>query len=218
MTALQQFGLERHRNGSGALLSSEVERIKGFLRFRGLLLAEGLGGWLVIVHPAVADRPLLNVGFQRVVLGSSLEALRRAVLLTVAETRALEILSPGPLIVAKGDDDASQAMLMAVPDSADLRDIGSASGGTATAFLQAGVRGRAQLEDVLSAGGDHGREFSNLGVLESPVGSRTAPELPTVVRISGPDIVECLVEGAFTVDRVKVACGVISQWEIGDWT
>lgn len=221
MIAMQQFGSPRSRSGNGALLNSEVERIKEFLRYRGLLLVEGLGGWLVVVHPAVAtevDRSLIDIGLRRVVLGASLEGLRRAIDLTIGETRVLEALSPGPLIVARGDGDASQTSLMAVPDSGDLRDIGSALGGTATAFLQAGSGGRDQLQDILSARNADDRFFSQLGVLESPVGSQTGRERATVVRISGPGAVDCLVEGALTVDSVTAASSQYSQWEIGDWT
>jgi hypothetical protein len=217
---MQQFGSAQHRSGSGALLSGEVERIKGFLRNRGLLLAEGLGGWLVVVHPAVAaeaERPLLDAGLRRVVLGASIEGIRGVADLTVAETRALEVLSPGPLIVAKGNGDESEATLIAVPDSDDLRAIGSALGGTATAFLQTGASARAHVEDIVSGGPDDDPAH-RLGVLEPSAERRNAPELPTVVRISGPRTVECLAEGALTVDAVTAASDVVSQWEIEDWT
>lgn len=221
MTATQQFGLAERRSGGGALLSGEVERIKGFLRNRGLLLAEGLGGWLVLVHPAVAaevERPLLDGGLRQVILGAFVEGLRGVADLTVAETRALEVLSPGPLIVVKGNGEMPQATLMAVPDSDDLRDIGSALGGTATAFLQTGAGARAHVEDIVSGRRADDRAFNHFGALEPPAGRQNALKIPTVVRISGPRMVECLVEGALTVEAVTAASDVVSQWEIEDWT
>jgi hypothetical protein len=221
MKTLQQFGSASDRSGGGALLSSGIERIKNFLRYRGLLLAEGLGGWLVIVHPALApevDRRLVDVGLRRVILGASLEELRRAIDLTVGETRALEVLSPGPLVVAKGDGDASRAMLIAVPDSWDLRDIASASGGTARAFLQEGAARKAQLDDIVSACSAVHPAFPHLGVLESSSDSPTWRESPTVVRIAGPGAVDCLAQGVLAVDAVEAASALVSQWEIGDWT
>ena len=221
MTAMQPFGSAQRRSGSGALLSGEVERIKGFLRNRGLLLAEGLGGWLVVVHPAVVaevQRPLLEVGLTQVVVGASVDGLRRVADLTVAETRTFEVLSPGSLVVAKGIGDEREATLLAVPDSDDLRGIAGALGGTAIAFVQTGPDARARVEDVVSAEGTDNRDFRHVNVLQPPAGRQNPPELPTVVRISGPRTVECLAEGALAMDAVTAASDVVSQWEIEDWT
>lgn len=220
MTAVQQFGSGDLRSGSGSLLSGEVERIKGFLRYRGLLMTEGFGGWLVVVHPdiAEADLPLLGADSLRLVIGASLEAIRNLVDLTIGEIRALEALSPGPLILATGAGNASQATLVAVPDNGDLRDICSVLGGTATAFLHAGAGGHAELEGLLSASSARDGASRQLGVLQPIIATPTRGELPTVVRITGPGEVECLVEGALTMDRVRSAASAISQWEIGEWT
>lgn len=220
MTAMQPFGSTHRRSGSGALLSGEVERIKGFLRNRGLLLAEGLGGWLLLVHPAVAaevERPLLDVGLRRVVVGASIQGLRGVAELTVSETRALEVLSPGSLVVAKGNREP-HATLLSVPDSDDLRSIAAALGGTGTAFLQTGTRARDRVQDIVSGRSADDRAFQYPNVLQPAVGRVNPPELPTVVRISGPGAGECVAEGALTVDAVAAASDVVSQWEIEDWT
>jgi hypothetical protein len=216
----EQFGSAEQRSSNGALLDGEVQRVKGFLRGRGLLSAEGLGGRLVVVHAAlVADveRPLLDVGLQRIVLGASVEGLRSAGELTVAETRAFEVLSPGPLIVATGRDE-SAATLMAIPDRDDLREIAHSMGGTVTAFLATGTAEHTQLARFLKDGRADDLGFSRLGFLEPPDGRRDGLEHATVVRIPGSQVVECLVEGDLTADVVSAASGMVSQWEIEDWT
>lgn len=221
MSKSQRFGSTTHRTESGALLSGEIERIKGFLRFRGLLLAEFFDGHLVIPFPSVANEikgPLIDTGFQEVVIGASLDGLRQTTRLTVTEIRVLEVLSPGPLIIMRNDSQTSNMAPITIPGDLDLRDIASALGGAMTAFMRPGGDGRGLLENALRVPANERHTLAQLGTLESPSNSDAARRRATVVRITRPRAVECIAEGVLALAKVEDASALTSQWEIEDWT
>ncbi len=221
MSEAQRFGSTTHRSYSGALLSGEIERIKGFLRSRGLLLAEFLDGHLVISFPSVTDEvkgPLIDTGFQEVVLGASLDRLRQVTDLAVAEIRVLEALSPGPLIIMRSTSETSKMPPVTIPDNLDLRDIASALGGAMTAFMRPGGDGRGLLENALCTPAHELHTRAQLGTLETSWSGGAARSRATVVRIIGPRAVECIAEGVLALAKVEEASAHMSQWEIEDWT
>lgn len=220
MAAVQHYGLQSQRSGTGALLSSELERIRGFLRFGGVLLATGLGGWLAVLRPKISemDDSLLNAHPRRVLVSASLEGLRQLVDLTAGEVRVLEVLTPGPLILAKENGNPSEETLMTVPDDGDLRDLALVFGGTTTVFLFDNIRGPAEFEALLNRDSTRGSTLRPFGILNPFKGRPRVEALSTIVRIEGPGMVECLVEGALKLDEIRAASNAISQWEIGEWT
>lgn len=221
MKRIQKFGSSRCRSGSGALLGGEIERIKGFLLFRSLLLAECFDSHIVISHPSVAKDviwPLTNNGFQPIILGASLHGLRQVTDLSVGETRILEGLAPGPIILIRNNSELSMMPAVAIPDSLDLRDIGHAYGGAVLAFLWIGECGCKQLEEIIYTLSGEGCSPMQLGVLEPSWSSETEYSGATAVHVTGSGNVECIAEGAVAMDRVRAVFAHMSQWEIEDWT
>jgi hypothetical protein len=184
-------------------------------------VAEFLDGHIVISFPSVADEvkgPLIDAGFQEVVLGASLDGLRQVTDLTVAEIRVLEVLSPGPLIIMRSNSETSKMAPINIPDNLDLRDIASAIGGAMTAFMRPGGDARGLLENALCTPGNERRTPAQLGTLESSRSSDAARRRATVVRITGPGTVEFVAQGVLALAKVEEASAQLSRREIEDWT
>lgn len=107
---------------------------------------------------------------------------------------------------------------MTVPDDGDLRDLALVFGGTTTVFLFDNIRGPAEFEALLNRDSTRGSTLRPFGILNPFKGRPRVEALSTIVRIEGPGMVECLVEGALKLDEIRAASNAISQWEIGEWT
>lgn len=220
MSSLVTFGGDTQRTASGDLLSGEIERIKDFLRFHGVLLVEGFGGWIALTHPSTPiAEPNGGSGVvtREIAIASRLDPLKDVLDLRVGDLRAMEALSPGPLIVEVGQKNGSGKTMVCIPSDADLRDIAASLGGTAAAMIVTGVPLPIDVQTVLlgSAPGSLGRAT---GLLRAPARRDQQVELPTVVRILEPGSVECLSQGALSLEAVRQATTRITQTEIGDWT
>ena len=224
MKELLHFGFSKpiNRSDSGALLSREIEKISDFLRRHGLLIAECFDSHVVISHPDLVEgvkAPLLNVGLQPLMIGATLTSLRKVTSLTIAETRVMEVLSPGSLIVERDSDFVSDKLPVTIPDNYDLRDICCTFNGVMKVFIWKGDGGLTQLESILRNIDLEQCDIKQLGVLESPLYEEgVACNRATIVRISGPGDVKYIVEGTFDLKIVNEASKNISLWEIGEWT
>ncbi len=207
----QRFGTNGDRSKAGSLLSVTAAKIAALLRGGGLLLAPSPGGWAVLAHPG--NRHVSGHEDSRVLLCASLAQAQSVAQLTLAETRVLEALTPGPLVVEAQRSEGT-ALRVGVPDSSDLRQIADALGGPLAAIGpvvgQSRDKAAANRDALVAASATHPLVGDVLG----PDG--LAP--PTVVRITGPGDVEQLSDGALPLVDVVAASERVSQWEIEDWT
>lgn len=220
MANILTFGTVTQRTPDGYLLGAEIERISGFLRFRGTVVLEGLGGVVVFTHPDVpAKHPAVPEGFQarRVLIGASIEQLRREVELGVGVVRALEALSPGSLVVAATNDGAVSPHGVCVPQESDLRDIASNLGGTMPAVLITGPEAFRYTREWLLRNAT-ATTSGTLGIIQPSSSHPTTQSRPTVVRILAPGSIDCLSPGGISVSSVIDASRTISQWEMSEWT
>jgi hypothetical protein len=220
MNSLVTFGAETQRTASGDLLSGEIERIKDFLRFHGVLLVEGFGGWIALTHPSTSiaeHKDGSGVKTREIILASRLDSLQAVLDFRVGDLRAMEALSPGPLIVEVAQKNGSGTKMVCIPNNADLRDIASSLGGIAAAMIVTGVLLPIDVQTVLLGSGP-GMLGRATAVLRASATRQAPVESPTIVRILAPGSVECLSHGALSLEVVRQATTRIAQAEIGDWT
>ena len=167
MNIIAHFGSTKpmHRSDSGDLLGCELEEISDFLKRGGLLVAKYADFIIVIPHPNRVEnvkQPLIEAGLQPVRLGATLQSIRLATDLNLAENRVMELLSPGALLALRGSDTPS----LLIPGNRDLRDIATVFQGTMIAYCQHKAGGREKAEDTLKDIGERLCDYM-IGILES---------------------------------------------------
>lgn len=209
-----------NRTESGNLLSVQLEKISSFLFQHGLLVSDCFDGHVLICHPELVNdvaAALKNEGFKPIILAASLIQLRQKEKISVVENRMLELLTPGPLILDRTDND--DELPISIPDSFDLKDIANIYGGCITGFLTVQYTDAKEVVDHLVSMGLSCNNIAGFGILESPNYNEDYPPLKaSVARVYGPGNVRCLVEGYWDQVILEEASKQISVWEIGEWT
>ena len=224
MQRITQFGFSSVscRSETGALLGRELEKIYDFLRQHGLLVAECFDGCIVLSHPDLFENAInimKDLDFHPVVIASNIHILRENTMLSIAATRVLESFSPGPLIVADVPDNNQNNINVTVPDSFDLRDICYLYNGCVKAFIKTGTENIPDVVEGIKNTDYQKYGFSKVGVLESPnYDGDYPPSKATMVQISSPGVVKCILNGDLDLELIKAASKTISIWEIGEWT
>lgn len=217
MSRVAKFGLTKpmHRSSSGDLLGCELEEIYDFLKRDGILIAEYSDYIIVIPNPNRVEsvrQPLLDAGLQPVMLGATLQNVRVATDLNLAENRVMELLSPGSLLLVRDHD----ALSLLIPENRDLRDIATIFQGTMIAYCRRMVEEHAKIEETLQIIGNKLGNYM-IGVLES-YHPNVKKEMITVVKIRSISNIECVSEGSISISTVREAADRVSIWEVEDWT
>lgn len=216
------FGLSMptHRTDYGSLRSREIDKIITFLQQRGLLIAECFDTHIIIVYPSLFEdikEVLTQNGWDPLLIGATLPNLSQETDLTLAQSRTLEVCSPGPLIVLRDSTWNADVFAVTIPDSFDLRDICCIFNGTMKVFIRKNKGRLKQIEDELHNLRLEQYHIRKMGVLESPFYEEDMSKQATVVKILGPGNVKCIDEGEISLKNVIEASKSISQWEIGEW-
>lgn len=217
MNRIAKFGLTKpmHRSSSGDLLGCELEEISDFLKRDGLLVVEYSDNLIVIPHPARADsvkQPLIDAGLQPFLLGATLQNVRVATDLNLAENRVMELLSPGSLLLMRDSD----ALPLLIPENRDLRDIATVFQGAMIAYCHRGTGEQTNMEEALQNIGNRLDSYM-IGILES-YRPTTKKDKITVVKIRNISDIECVSEGSIRINTVREAADRVSIWEVEDWT
>jgi hypothetical protein len=183
-----------------------------------LLAAPAIAGWGIVSHPDVAWQAgeLKHAELLRVDLFGSLPQLLKTVDLQLAEVRTIEALTPGPLVLARKRSDEERQLLLAIPDSSDLRQVAEGLDRPIAAYVS--VTGASEEEAVAlltDATSDPDRRRL-IGVL-TPA-TRIASASPTIVQVTAPGDVQAVAVGSIPVASILQATTTPSQWEIDDWT
>lgn len=224
MNQQPHFGLSNSicRTDTGALNSKEIEKIRYFLFRRGVLLGSCFDYQVVILHPGLIkdiNKVLTDAGLQAIMLGASLASLRETAALSIAESRVLEALTPGSLIVMRSNSLEKDHLPVAIPDYYDLRDICNTYSGTMQVYFWKKKPGQQELQEILFSLNLSKYNISQVGVLECPsYEEEIQPDVATIVRILGPGDVQCIAEGQFDIGMIEAASKSISIWEMGEWT
>lgn len=224
MQEARRFGGTESRSFGGSLLCSEIEKIRSFLRFGGTLATNAMGGLILLRHPETAPVDGVLRPGQRaseLLLAAGVEQLREHLDLRAAEIRTMESLSPGPLVLEVAGESDLWRRRVCVPDSIDLRDIASSLGGMVPArFLEEEGEGPSLVQSALdqSTEGSPATGVHAVGVLELHEHHNGLLGRPTVVRVLSPGSIECLSQGATSLEMVVQASKRLSEWEMGEWT
>lgn len=224
MNEMMRFGIPmpNFRTNCGALRTIELEKIAGFINKRGILIADCFDRKIVIVHPYLVNdiqEEMINAGFQTLLIGSTVSNLRKKENLNLAQSRVLEALTPGALIINRSDDNNSCLISVAVPDNFDLRDICSLYGGTILAFITNIGVDKNELIESLNKMELDGLNLNKIGILEYPYFDEDpANMIATVAYIYGPNNIKLVQEGVYDLDTIKQASNNFSQYEMEEWT
>ncbi len=185
------------------------------------MIADCFDRKIVIVHPSLAkdiQGEMDNAGFQSLLIGATISNLRKSENLTLAQNRVLETLTPGAIIINRGDKNNSILMSVAIPDNIDLRDICSSYEGTIQVFVNnTDIGGNALIESLSKMKLD-GFDLNKIGILEYPYFDEDpSNRIVTVAYIYGPNNIKLVKTGVYDLNIVKQASSEISQYEIGEW-
>lgn len=224
MDKIQHFGWSMPicRTENGSLQSREIEKIRQFLFRRGVLIAQCFNSHVVILHPSLVkdvDAAFTNLGLGKMILAGSLPVLHQMIPLSIAESRVLELLTPGPLILVRGDESESDLLPVAIPDCFDLRDICSIYNGTMQVYFVTNNTEIQQLIEVLSGISLQQYGINQLGILEYPsYEGEGINDSATISRVYNPGNVKTIVEGAIDTNLIEKASKAVCLWEMGEWT
>lgn len=207
-----------YRTDFGTLRCREINKIYNFLLHRGLVISECYDGYVALVHPDLAEKvedTLLGLGLTKTLLAASFHQLYDHIQLPLYEARVMEILCPGSLLVIH-DEGQGKEIGLCIPDSYDLRDIGSAFGGVIKAFYWS-QGGMSKVTDIFQNERLKQNGILQYGVMDSPFYEEYTPDKMTVVKINAPDDIECRIEGKIDSGFIKDASKNVSEMEIGEW-
>ena len=224
MIEKMRFGIPmpEFRTEYGTLRTRELEKIAVFLYKRGVLIADCFERKIIIVHPSLVkniQKEMVNMGFQSILIGSTLSNLRKSENLNLVQNRVLEALTPGALIINRSDENNSDLISVAVPDNVDLRNICSLYEGTIQAFITNSVIEENELAKLLGNVELNGLDLNNIGILEYPYFDEDSTnKIATVAYVYGPNNIKVVKTGVYNLDILKQASVKVSQYEIGEWT
>lgn len=224
MNEMIRFGIPmpEFRTDYGTLRTRELEKIVSFLNKRGILITDCFDRKIIIVHPSLTkdiQQEMLNMGFQPLLIGSTVSNLRKNEKLNLAQNRVLEALTPGALIINRNDDNNSSLLSVSIPDNLDLRDICSLYEGVIQVFITDTDIEETELAELLSKMVIDGFNFNKIGILEYPYFDEDpANIIATVAYIYEPNNIKLVKAGVYDFDTVKQASAKVSQYEIGEWT
>lgn len=217
-----RFGIPmpEFRTDFGTLRTRELEKIVNFINRRGILISECFERKVILVHPDIVksvQTEMVRAGFQLLLIGATVSNLRKYEKFTLAQNRVLEALTPGALIINRGDE--NKAISVAVPDNLDLRDICSSYDGEMRVFITKTSVNENELIESLNRLKVDEVDFNKIGIIEYPYfDEKIADKTATVVQIFGPNNIKIEKEGVYDFDTVKQSTIELSQYEMGEWT